>query len=159
MTEQPGTQNVAQLIVRTHRGDQIDVLGAGGARLVMFIPAAFTPTCTQEVCDLGELAARAAALRVQIMVASCDAPATLARWLQDLGVSSTVLGLSDHWPHGALAKRLGAFDERFGQARRHSWAIRADGTRMRVAAVASGEKRTMRDHLQGVYWASEQQQT
>lgn len=148
-------QQVDSLVVSTHRGDQLDALAMSSPRLIMFVPAAFTPTCTQEVCDLNDLAAQASQLGVQVMVASCDAPATLSKWLQELGVSGSVIGLSDHWPHGALASALDAFDDTFGVARRHTWAFRSDGTRMRVAAVGAGERREFAEHLRGIRWASE----
>lgn len=149
------TRGEDSLVVTTHRGDQIDVLSVPSPRLVMFVPAAFTPHCTQEVCDLEELAVQANRLGVQVMVASCDAPATLARWLSELGVDDSVIGLSDHWPHGKLSQYFDAFDDDFGVARRHTWAFRSSGERRLVTAVPAGDRRALADHIQGIRWASE----
>ena len=42
----------------THRGDRVTVLGPGSPRLLVFIPGAFTPLCSGEIRELGELALR-----------------------------------------------------------------------------------------------------
>lgn len=143
-----------RIVVATHRGDQIDVFAGNTPQLLIFIPAAFTPTCTREVCELDELATHANRMGVQVLVASCDAPATLAHWFKTLRISSSIVGLSDHWPHGRLASYFGAFDETYGIAKRQSWAIRTSGECRLVAQVASGDQRELSDHLRGMRWAS-----
>lgn len=146
-----GDKNVS---APTHRGDRITVLGPGSPRLLVFVPAAFTPVCSTEVRDLAELVVRAEQLDVQICVVSCDAPATLAAWLAAEDDSGRVIGVSDHWPHGELANALGSFDSASGTALRRTWAIRCDGTRMLVAGTAAGESRDLHDHFRGIEWAA-----
>jgi len=137
----------------THRGDRVTVLGPGSPRLLVFIPGAFTPLCSGEIRELGELAVRAEQLGVQVYAVSCDSPATLAAWLAAEDASGRIIGVSDHWPHGSLASMLGSFDEHAGMALRRSWAIRSDGTRVLVAGTAAGESRELHDHLRGIEWA------
>ena len=138
----------------THRGDRVTVLGPGSPRLLAFVPAAFTPVCSGEIRGLSELAVRAEQLGVQVYAISCDSPATLAAWLAAEDASGRIIGVSDHWPHGALASMLGSFDEQTGTALRRTWAVRADGTRVLVAGTAAGEPRELHDHLRGVEWAA-----
>ncbi|KAB1644199.1 redoxin domain-containing protein [Gulosibacter chungangensis] len=138
----------------THRGDRIRVLGPGSPRLLAFIPAAFTPVCGNEVKELVQLSQRADQLGVQLLVASCDAPPTLAAWLHEVDPEAVLLGVSDHWPHGQIARACAAFDGQSGTACRHTWAIRADGTRVLAAACDAGEQRSMEHHEYGLEWAA-----
>lgn len=138
----------------THRGDRIRILGPGTPRLVVFIPAAFTPVCGNELDELAKLAHRADRLRVQLTVVSCDAPPTLAAWLNEVDPSGLLIGVSDHWPHGNIARQCSAFDSEHGTACRHTWAVRADGTRMLIAACGSGEQRSSERHERGLDWAA-----
>lgn len=138
----------------THRGDAATVLGPGPARLLVFVPAAFTPVCDSELRALGDLAVRAEQLAARICVVSCDTPASLAAWLRTRDPSGRVIGFSDHWPHGLICARVGAFDVQHGTALRRSWAVRHDGSRMLVAASAPGEARAHHDHVQGLEWAA-----
>ncbi|MDJ1369769.1 redoxin domain-containing protein [Gulosibacter molinativorax] len=138
----------------THRGDRIRVLGPGTPRLLAFIPAAFTPVCGSEVSELVKLAQRADQLGVQLLVASCDAAPTLAAWLREVDPEGVLLGISDHWPHGHIARTCAAFDGHKGTACRHTWAIRADGSRILAAACAEGEQRPMELHEHGLEWAA-----
>ncbi|SJM49297.1 redoxin domain-containing protein [Gulosibacter sp. 10] len=138
----------------THRGDRVRVLGPGAPRILAFVPAAFTPVCGDEVGELAQLAQRADRLRVELMIVSCDAAPTLARWLQEVDHSGLLLGVSDHWPHGRVARACSAFDGELGTARRHTWAVRADGTRILAAACEAGEQRAMALHERALEWAA-----
>ncbi|MFD2758607.1 redoxin domain-containing protein [Gulosibacter faecalis] len=139
----------------TNRGDRVTVLGPGSPRVLMFVPGAFTPVCTDEVREFAELAVRAEQLGVQLLVVSCDSPATLAAWLAASDASGRLIGVSDHWPHGAISSLLGSFDDELGTSLRRTWAIRADGTRVLVAGSAAGESRELHDHLRGIEWAAD----
>ena len=138
----------------THRGDRVRVLGPGSPRLLTFVPAAFTPVCAGELDDLATLAPRAQDLGVRLLVVSCDAPATLAVWLRGADPSGTVIGVSDHWPHGELSRLCDAFDEQSGTAYRRTWAVRADGARRLVASSAPGLPRDAGTQASGIEWAA-----
>lgn len=138
----------------THRGDRVRVLGPGSPRLLVFVPAAFTPVCAGEVDDLGALATRAEDLGVHVLVISCDAPASLAAWLRAIDPTGAVIGVSDHWPHGELSRICDAFDDYSGTAYRRTWAVRADGSRRLVAWSAPGLARDAKAHSRGIEWAA-----
>lgn len=140
--------------VRTHRGDTISVFEPNQSSLLVFVPAAFTPVCGHEVGELVELTGLASELGVRILVASCDTPATLRAWLADADGSAGFIGISDHWPHGALASHFAAFDERAGTAHRRSFAIDAAGSWVQVAASPAGVARAKGDHERGIRLAA-----
>lgn len=148
--QQPAVTGLA----RTHRGDTISVFEPNQSSLLVFVPAAFTPVCGHEVGELVELAGLASELGVRILVASCDTPATLRAWLADADGSAGLIGISDHWPHGALASHFAAFDERSGTAHRRSFAIDAAGSWVQVAASPAGVARAKGDHERGIRLAA-----
>ena len=96
---------------------------AGQATLLLFVPSAFSPVCTQEVREHGGLDE----LRqlANLVVVSCDTAHTLTAWLAHLGVSAAVG--SDFWPHGQVARQFDAFDESTGWPRRRSVLLSAGG--------------------------------
>lgn len=138
----------------SHRGDRVRVFGPGTPRLVMFVPAAFTPVCGSEVGDAAMLATRANDLGVRLLVVSCDTPAALAAWLHEIDPTRGLIGVSDHWPHGMLARTCDSFDEIAGCAYRRTWAVRADGTRKLVASSMPGLPRDAAEHARGIEWAA-----
>ena len=138
----------------SHRGDRVRVFGAGSPRLLMFVPAAFTPVCGSEVGELSALAPRANDLGVRLIVISTDSPAALAAWLKEIDPSRGLVGVSDHWPHGQLARYAESFDEIAGVAYRRTFAVRADGTRKLVASSAPGLAREPDEHTAGLEWAA-----
>jgi peroxiredoxin len=95
-----------------------------GPTLVVFIPAAFTPVCHDELRALRDVAQR-----MRVWAVSCDSMFVL-RALDDMEHVGFAL-LSDFWPHGQVAHAYGAFDEGSGLPRRVSMLV--DG-RGRIAA-------------------------
>ena len=55
--------------------------------------------------------------------------------------------LSDHWPHGAVARDYGVFDEELGVARRGSFVLDATGTVVWRTLTGIGEPRDIAAHL------------
>ncbi|GMA31022.1 redoxin domain-containing protein [Litorihabitans aurantiacus] len=99
---------------------------AGAPSLLVLVPGAFTPVCATELRDLDAALPRLRPARV--LVVSCDTAATLEAWRVHEGAGVEVA--SDHWPHGALARSLDAFDDATGWARRHT--VLLDGTGVEV---------------------------
>ena len=92
---------------------------------LVFIPWAFTRTCQGELCALRDELADFDADGTQLLVVTCDARPSLARWAEEQGYAFPLL--SDHWPHGAVARAYGVFDERVGVALRGTFVIDAEG--------------------------------
>lgn len=106
---------------------------ASRGRLVVFLPAAFTPVCGGELRDLAGLAERLElegqgreVPGVEVLGVSCDAMTTLRAW-QEAEDAASVRLVSDFWPHGAAARAYGVFDGEHGIARRGSFLLDAAG--------------------------------
>lgn len=102
--------------------------------MVVFIPAAFTGVCQGELCELRDDSTPFDAQGIQILSITCDPRPVLKEWATAQGYKFPLL--SDFWPHGAVAKSYGVFNEDLGIATRGSFLIDADGT---IAAVVESE--------------------
>ena len=116
----------------------------GGPVLVVFVPFAFTPVCTDEADALQQVWPRWRDQGVQLLMISCDAVPTLRRWTEEHEVDFEVL--SDFWPHGAVARSYGAFSEQDGAADRVSVLIDADGVLRWRGSSARGLARPVADY-------------
>jgi mycoredoxin-dependent peroxiredoxin len=64
-------------------------------------------------------------LGARVLAVSCDAMYTLRAYADAEGIRFDLL--SDHWPHGAIARAHGVFDEQAGCARRASFIVDSTG--------------------------------
>lgn len=105
--------------LRAHDRSEIsrdDLLGKPS--LVVFMPFAFTRTCTGEICTIRDQTASLTDLDANVVVITCDTRAVNERWVEEHGFTFPVL--SDFWPHGAVTKDYGAFNELYGAANRRT---------------------------------------
>jgi peroxiredoxin len=95
------------------------------AALLVFYPLAFTGICTGELCvvrdDLGSFQND----DVQVLTISVDSPYSHKVFSEREGYQFPLL--SDFWPHGAVAKAYGVFNETTGFANRGTFLIDRDG--------------------------------
>ncbi|WP_233571627.1 redoxin domain-containing protein [Cellulomonas triticagri] len=94
--------------------------------LLVFVPFAFSRTCTAELTELQAGLPELADAGVRVLAASCDPVFALRAWAEQDGYTFPLL--SDFWPHGAAARAFGVFDEVDGFARRGSFLLDASGT-------------------------------
>lgn len=107
-------------------GASVSLAGLRGRPvLVVFVPFAFTPVCTDEAAALQQAWPRWQERGVQLLMISCDSVPTLRRWADEHQVGFDVL--SDFWPHGQVARAYGAFSDVDGAADRLSALIDANG--------------------------------
>ena len=94
--------------------------------LLVFYPYAFTGTCTSEFCRLRDENPDLAGLKdTEIIGISTDSVASLRAWkAQENYINRFV---SDFWPHGAISRAYGAFDERLGAPVRNTFLIDKEG--------------------------------
>jgi alkyl hydroperoxide reductase subunit AhpC len=93
--------------------------------VLVFVPFAFSGTCTAELCAIRDDIALFDDAGVRLLVVSCDATFSLRAWQEQEGYTFDLL--SDFWPHGEIARAYGVFDEERGLAIRGSFLIDADG--------------------------------
>ena len=85
--------------------------------LLSFHPLAWTSVCAQQMKALEENKEIFDQLNTIAVGISVDPVPTKNAWAKDLGIRDTRL-LSDFWPHGELAKKLGLFREEEGFSQR-----------------------------------------
>ena len=89
--------------------------------VVLFIPFAFTGTCTGELCAIRDDLAAFQNYNVQVLAISCDSPFTQKIFAEQEGYKFPVL--ADFWPHGAAAQAYGIFNADLGCALRGTFII------------------------------------
>lgn len=107
-------------------GDRHTLSGLRGRAVVLvFFPWAFTSVCTGEMCAIRDRLPELQNDRVQLLAVSCDARASLRAFSAQEGLTYPLL--SDHWPHGAVSRQYGVFDEVAGAALRGTFVVDAAG--------------------------------
>jgi peroxiredoxin len=106
---------------------------------VVFVPFAFSGTCTGELCELRDNLAAFEDAGVRLLVVSCDPMYSLRAWAEAEGYAFELL--SDFWPHGAAAQAYGVFDEARGRAGRGSFLVDAEGVVRWAVVNEAGEAR------------------
>lgn len=115
------------------------------AVLIVFYPLAFTGTCS------GELGAVQLGLtsfvndRVQIVSISVDSVPAHKVFADQNGFEFPLL--ADFWPHGAVARSYGVFDDLHGIAGRGTFLVDVDGVVRWVQRHRPGDARNPRDWL------------
>ena len=99
----------------------------GGPVVLMFVPLAFSGTCTQELCHVGEHWDEWGSLGASVYAVSIDSPFANAQWKKEMDIPFPVL--SDFNKEAASA--YGVLEEDFfglrGVARRSVFVVDADG--------------------------------
>ena len=93
--------------------------------VLLFIPFAFTGTCTGELCAMRDDLSTFQNENVELLALSCDSMYSQRIWAEKEGYNFPVL--SDFWPHGAVAQAYGIFDEARGCALRGTFVIDKEG--------------------------------
>jgi len=112
---------------RDDGGQQIKLSDFRGQKnvLLVFYPYAFTRTCTSEFCGLRDNPLEIVDDNTEVIGISSDTVATLRAWKAAENYINRFV--SDFWPHGAIAKAYGAFDELIGTAVRCTFLIDKEG--------------------------------
>lgn len=109
----PGEQ-IERFVLKTHLGEDFDSAAHGGKCLLLsFHPLAWTSVCAAQMKGLEDNISFFESRGVIPLGISVDAHTAKKPWAEHLGLEKLVL-LSDFWPHGALAQKLGLFLEEKG---------------------------------------------
>jgi peroxiredoxin len=112
--------------------------------VVLFIPFAFTGTCTGELCAIRDDLAAFQNDEVQVLAISCDSPFTQKVFAEQEGYKFPVL--ADFWPHGATAKAYQIFNEDLGCALRGTFIIDKTGVIRWAVVNGLGDARNNGDY-------------
>ena len=107
------SQHGESITLSDFRGDKNVVL--------VFYPWAFTGVCTGELCVLRDRMLDFDNDNTITLAVSCDTKFSLRVFAESEGYGFSLL--SDHWPHGEVAKNYGVFVEDVGVAKRGTFVI------------------------------------
>ena len=93
--------------------------------VLVFYPFAFTGVCTGEMCAIRDDVESLQNDDTQVFAISCDTVASLRVFAEREGLNYPLL--SDFWPHGAVARAYGVFNETLGAADRGTFVIDKQG--------------------------------
>ncbi|MGB3341650.1 MAG: redoxin domain-containing protein [bacterium] len=102
-----------------HNKEKINIADFRGKKLLLsFHPLAWTNICAQQMKSLEVNKKRFDELNTVAFGLSIDSVPSKKAWAEkELGIKNTRL-LSDFWPHGEIAKKLGIFREKDGFSER-----------------------------------------
>ena len=90
--------------------------------LLVFYPLAFSGVCQGELCSIrDELSDLDGGTDTQVLTVSVDSMFAHKAWAEQQGYKFPLL--SDFWPHGAVAREDGVFNEKLGAAVRGTFVI------------------------------------
>ena len=109
--------------IANQHGEKVSLSSFKGQKnvLLMFYPFSFTGTCTGELCAIRDDLSSFQNDDLQLLAISCDYPFTQRVFAEQEKYEFPVL--SDFWPHGAVAKSYGVFEESKGCALRGSFLV------------------------------------
>jgi mycoredoxin-dependent peroxiredoxin len=91
----------------------------------VFYPLAFSGVCSGELCTLRDQFPEVNRDDVELLTVSVDSTFALRTWADQENFGFEML--SDFWPHGAVARAYGVFDENFGAAIRGTFILDKTG--------------------------------
>jgi peroxiredoxin len=112
--------------------------------VLLFIPFAFTGTCTGELCAMRDDLSAFQNDNVELLALSCDSMYSQRIWAEKEGYNFPVL--ADFWPHGAVAQAYGIFDEARGCALRGTFVIDKEGIIRWSVVNGLGDARSNEDY-------------
>jgi len=109
------------------------------AVLLVFYPLAFSGTCQGELSEVRANMPDYANANVQIVTVSVDSTWSHRVWAESEGFEFPLL--SDFWPHGAVARSYGVFNDVAGFANRGTFLIDRGGVVRFAEMHGPGESR------------------
>jgi mycoredoxin-dependent peroxiredoxin len=109
--------------LKDHHGTPVRLSGFRGEKnvVLVFYPLAFSGVCTGELCALRDDFPEVTREDVELLAVSVDSTHVIRTWSEQQNFGFTLL--ADFWPHGAVAKLYGVFDENLGFAKRGTFII------------------------------------
>ena len=109
--------------LRDQHGTPVRLAQFRGSRRVVlvFYPFAFSRVCSSEMTALRDQFPEASQPDVALLAVSADPMFSLRAWSDEQGFGFAML--SDFWPHGAVARSYGVFDDSIGAAVRGTFIL------------------------------------
>ncbi len=118
---------VADFVLKDQHGKDFRLSEHRGKKVFLsFHPLAWTPVCAKQMESLEEKHDLFKELNVVAVGISVDSTFCKKAWSEALNITKTRM-LSDFWPHGELAKKLGIFREKEGFSERANILLDEEG--------------------------------
>src|ERR1700722_6282115 len=113
--------------LKDQHGTPVSLSGLRGKKNVVLVsyPRAFSGVCSGELCAIRDQFPEITRDDVELLAVSVDSTFVLRTWAERDHFDFALL--ADFWPHGAVAKAYGVFDEKMGVATRGTFIIDKDG--------------------------------
>jgi peroxiredoxin len=113
--------------LKDQHGTPVRLSGFRGDKnvVLVFYPFAFSGVCSGEMCAMRDQFPEVARDDVALLTVSVDTGFSLRTWADQQNFGFEML--SDFWPHGAVSKSYGVFDENIGAATRGTFIIDKNG--------------------------------
>lgn len=120
-------QQAPDFTLPNHHGEPVTLSSFRGKKnvVLIFYPWAFTGVCTGELCEIRDRLSSFDNDDTVTFAISCDAKFSLRIFAEREGFLFDLL--SDHWPHGEVARAYDVFNEKAGAANRGTFIIDKDG--------------------------------
>jgi len=132
--------------LKNQHGELVSLASFKGKRnvVVLFYPFSFSGICTGELCGIRDDLKAFQNDDVQLIAISCDSMFTQKVFAEKEGYEFPIL--ADFWPHGAVAKSFGIFNEDRGCSVRGSFVIDKAGIVRWQVVNALGDARNIADY-------------
>jgi mycoredoxin-dependent peroxiredoxin len=113
--------------LKDQHGTPVKLSGFRGSKnvVLVFYPLAFSGVCSSELCAMRDDFPEVTRDDVELLTVSVDSAYVLRTWAERDHFNFVML--SDFWPHGAVARSYGVFDEDKGIATRGTFIIDKSG--------------------------------
>ena len=113
--------------LKDQHGAPVRLSGFRGEKnvVLVFYPLAFSGVCSGELCAMRDDFPEVSGDDVELLTVSVDATHAHRAWADAEDFNFALL--SDFWPHGAVARSYGVFDENRGIATRGTFIIDKNG--------------------------------
>jgi peroxiredoxin (alkyl hydroperoxide reductase subunit C) len=127
--------------LKDQNGQDTTLSAFGGDKnvVIVFYPFAFSGICTGELCEIRDDLGAFVGDDVQVLAISCDHMFSQRAWADKEGYFFPLL--SDFWPHGAVARSFGVFDDRAGAAVRGTFLVDTAGVVRWTLVNGIGQRR------------------
>jgi peroxiredoxin len=134
--------------LRDQHGQTVTLSSYRGSRavVVVFYPWAFSRVCTGELRSLRDEQPLFESDDVQLLAVSCDPMFSLRAFADADGLTFPLL--SDHWPHGEVARAFGVFNETTGASDRSTFIVDREGTIAWAVHNAIPDSRDLQEYVE-----------
>jgi peroxiredoxin len=127
-------------------GESVELASFRGKKnvVVVFYPFAFSGICTGELCTLRDDLGAYQNEGTELLAISCDPMYSLKAFGEAEGYKFNLL--ADFWPHGAVSKAYGVFNEDRGFSTRGTFVIDKSGVLRWQVVNGPGDARNAADY-------------